>query len=165
MRRTIPATGQFNIGKTGVPALVICPGSHDGTPRSWAPQKGMRHLQRVAGIQGWFYLLTGIWPLVHGRSFQVVTGFKKDFWLAQTVGALLAVSGASLLVAVRSGRIVREIVVLAMGEALVLAVADITCVPLPGTTPVYWADAASEALFLVLWARGLRRHRPAEPHS
>jgi hypothetical protein len=39
-------------------------------------------------LQGGYFLFTGIWPLVSRRTFEAVTGPKKDFWLAQTVGVL-----------------------------------------------------------------------------
>ena len=58
----------------------------------------------LAGIQGLYYLITGIWPLVHMESFLAVTGPKTDLWLVQTVGALIAVIGAMLL-ASASGRV------------------------------------------------------------
>jgi hypothetical protein len=38
-------------------------------------------------------------------SFLAVTGPKTDLWFVQTVGALIAVVGAALLLAACSGRI------------------------------------------------------------
>ena len=61
----------------------------------------------IARVQGWFYLLSGIWPLVSGGTFQAVTGYKTDFWLAQTVGLLLAASGVVLILAANASRITR----------------------------------------------------------
>src|SRR5438270_11614006 len=40
-------------------------------------------------VQGVYYLLTGVWPLVSIDTFQMVTGPKTDLWLVQTVGALI----------------------------------------------------------------------------
>jgi hypothetical protein len=51
----------------------------------------------VRRFQAVYYLATGIWPLLHRSSFERVTGPKVDFWLAQMVGALTTVVGASLL--------------------------------------------------------------------
>lgn len=113
----------------------------------------------LARIQGWFYLITGAWPLVSGDSFQAVTGFKADFWLAQTVGLLLAVSGAVLLMAARHGRITPEIRWLAAGEAVVLGLVDLYCVHQPRTTRVYWLDAIVEAALVIGWIRASLRRR------
>jgi hypothetical protein len=46
--------------------------------------------------QGTYYLATGLWPLASMRSFEAVTGRKRDRWLVRTVG-LLAVAFGSLL--------------------------------------------------------------------
>ena len=46
--------------------------------------------RRVAGVQAAFYVGTGVWPIVHRRSFERVTGPKTDFWLARTVGLNVA---------------------------------------------------------------------------
>ena len=43
--------------------------------------------------QGIFYVATGVWPIVHLRSFEAVTGPKLEGWLVKTVGALIAVVG------------------------------------------------------------------------
>ncbi len=34
-------------------------------------------------------MATGLWPLVHRRSFEAVTGRKTYWWLVNTVGSLL----------------------------------------------------------------------------
>lgn len=39
--------------------------------------------RRLAAVHGGYFLLTGIWPLVHRRSFERVTGPKSDYWLVQ----------------------------------------------------------------------------------
>jgi signal transduction histidine kinase len=110
----------------------------------------------LARVQGWFYVITGAWPLVHGSSFQAISGFKADFWLAQTVGLLLVVSGGVLLRAVRAGRLTPELMLLAAGEAAALAAMDIHCVFQPRTTPAYWADAVIELSLVLAWARTWR---------
>ena len=43
--------------------------------------------RRIFWIQGVYFALTGIWPLLDLSSFQWVTGPKQDLWLVQTVGA------------------------------------------------------------------------------
>ena len=108
-------------------------------------------LRIVGRIQGYFYIVTGAWSLIGPRSFQIVTGFKADFWIAQTVGAILALIGLVILLAVRARRITREIVVLGAGCALILGIADVLCVFAPRTTHAYWLDAVAEIAFAIAW--------------
>lgn len=44
---------------------------------------------RLARWMGWYYLMTGIWPLLHIRSFVWMTGPKTDRWLVKAVGGLV----------------------------------------------------------------------------
>jgi hypothetical protein len=46
-----------------------------------------------ATTQAAYYLMTGLWPLFHRRSFEAVTGPKTDYWLVRTVGVLVAAIG------------------------------------------------------------------------
>mgnify|MGYP003293179536 CR=1 FL=1 len=55
----------------------------------------MRSLARATLLaQGGFYVLSGVWPLVSMRTFELVTGPKTDDWLVRMVGLLAAVIGA-----------------------------------------------------------------------
>jgi len=57
------------------------------------------HFTPVAFVQAWYYLVTGVWPLVNISSFQLVTGPKTDLWLVKTVGVLVTVISVTLLIA------------------------------------------------------------------
>lgn len=110
-----------------------------------------RFLSWLAVVQAVYYVLTGVWPVVHIRSFMAVTGPKRDLWLVRTVGVLVTVIGAAIGLAARSGRITPEIVVLAAGSAAALAAIDVVYVA-RGTIPkVYLLDAAPEAALAALW--------------
>jgi hypothetical protein len=99
--------------------------------------------------------------LLSGGTFQAVTGYKTDFWLAQTVGLLLAASGVVLILAANANRITREIALLAALQAAVLMVVDLYCVTQPHTTRSYLLDAIVEGGLLVAWlASGSLRSRP-----
>lgn len=78
---------------------------------------GRSPAHRLAVAQGAFYLATGVWPLLHMRSFEAVTGEKTDDWLVETVGALLTVSGAVMMMAGLRRRVTPEIALLAAGSA------------------------------------------------
>ena len=50
--------------------------------------------------QGVYWAPFGLWPLVDMRSFEAVTGRKRDRWLVNTVGLLLASLSQLLLLLV-----------------------------------------------------------------
>jgi len=98
----------------------------------------------VLAAQGVFYVVTGIWPLVHMASFELVTGPKTDHWLVSTVGLLLVAIGASLLVAVRLRQVDAATCVLAFGTAFALAAVEIVYVTTRTISAVYLLDTAVE---------------------
>lgn len=50
----------------------------------------------VAAGQALLYLATGLWPVIHLRSFLSVTGPKTDLWLVESFGLLIAAFGLVL---------------------------------------------------------------------
>lgn len=105
----------------------------------------------LAVLHGVFYFLTGVWPLLSIDSFQRVTGPKRDLWLVQTVGVVIAVIGVTLTVAGFRNAPSVEVVVLAVGAALALAAVDVIFVSLRQISPIYLADAAAEVLLAAGW--------------
>jgi hypothetical protein len=114
-------------------------------------------LPKIALVQGVFYLVTGIWPLIDIDSFQAVTGPKIDLWLVRTVGVLVAVVGAVLVLAARRRNLGAEISLLAVGCALGLAAIDVIYVLSRTISPIYLADAGAEVLLAGGWALGRRQ--------
>ena len=106
----------------------------------------------IAAAQGSYFLLTGVWPLLHMRSFLAVTGPKTDLWLVETVGVLVAAIGAGLLLSAARGSQVFELALIAVLAALGLAAIDIIYVTRGVIAKIYLADAALEAIFIVAWA-------------
>jgi hypothetical protein len=92
---------------------------------------------------GAYYVATGIWPLLHLRSFMALTGPKRDTWLVQTFGALVAAIGVTLVASrdnderAATGRV-------AMATALSLAASEIAFVARGRISPVYLLDSAIE---------------------
>ena len=105
----------------------------------------------ISTIQGLYFLLTGVWPIVHMRSFLAVTGPKVDLWLVKTVGALVAVVGAVLLVAALCGRVTPEAIALGIGCAAALGIVDVVYVAKRVITKIYLLDAAAEAALIAAW--------------
>jgi hypothetical protein len=103
-------------------------------------------------VQGAYFLLIGLWPLFGIISFQAVTGPRTDLWLAYTVGCLVAVIGATLVVATVRGQITAEVIVLAVGSAAALAGIDVVFVLRGVISWVYLLDALAEGGFIAWWA-------------
>ena len=69
--------------------------------------------RRLAIGQGLYFAATGVWPLVHMRSFERVTGPKTDTWLVRTVGVLVTVIGGVLAASGLRRRVTAETAALA----------------------------------------------------
>ncbi|MGZ8500472.1 MAG: hypothetical protein ACXW5W_18815 [Candidatus Binatia bacterium] len=110
-------------------------------------------LNRVIFTQGAYYLITGVWPLLHMDSFERVTGPKTDKWLVKTVGVLVAAIGSSLMVAARGHRVSPEAQLLAAASAAGLSLIDLTYVAKSRIAPVYLLDALSELALLATTAK------------
>lgn len=104
----------------------------------------------IAGLQGGYFLATGLWPLFHIASFLKVTGPKKDIWLVKTVGALMACIGITLLSASFTGQVTGEIVLLGLASALTLASVDLYYSGVERISKIYLLDAVIE-IALVMW--------------
>src|SRR5205809_5154386 len=100
--------------------------------------------RRVLLLQGLYFLLTGLWGLLHIASFMRVTGPKVDVWLVKTVSVLVAVMGAGLLLHSRRERPLPEMQAMAVGSAAGLAVIDGYYVSKGRIRKVYLLDAAAE---------------------
>ena len=106
---------------------------------------------RVARLQGAFFLAGGLWPLLHLRSFEAVTGPKVDGWLVKTVGALLSVVGLALLGAARQRRVTPELQAVGAGTAAALAAIDVVYVARRRISPVYLVDAVAQSAIVAAW--------------
>jgi hypothetical protein len=100
----------------------------------------------VVLVQGGYYVVTGVVPFVSRRAFEAATGPKREWWLVQTVGALVTVIGGVLL----SGGARRrcdspELLGLAAGSAAALAGIDVVYVARRRISPRYLIDAAVQA--------------------
>lgn len=103
----------------------------------------------LAGCHAAYLVGTGVWPLLHRRSFEAVTGPKKEFWLVRTVGGLAAATGASLGVAVVRGRRKPETVALALASGLVFGLADLRAARTESRT--YLGDVVAQLAFAPAW--------------
>ena len=104
--------------------------------------------------QGIFYVATGLWPIIHLRSFEKVTGPKVDKWLVRTFGGLVAAVGATLIAGAFEREQSRAIQILGIGSALALGAADLVYSLRGRISKVYLGDAAAEGAIAATWAFG-----------
>ncbi|MFI0828270.1 hypothetical protein ACH4Q7_27925 [Streptomyces roseolus] len=107
----------------------------------------------VARAQGWFNLVSGMWPLVHRRSFEGITGPKVDVWLLQTVSGLLVAIGWAQIRGAGTGAGTADARRLGTGTATALFAVDVRYATLGRIRRVYLLDAAFQALWLRAWFR------------
>ena len=105
----------------------------------------------VALVQGIYFFVTGIWPLLSMKTFLMVTGAKTDLWLVRMVGMILAVIGAVLILVQVNAEINTSIIVLALGSAISLAIVEFIYVAKRVISPIYLADAVAELVLIAWW--------------
>jgi hypothetical protein len=102
----------------------------------------------VSRVQGAYYLATGIWPVLNRRSFEAVSGKKRDFWLVRTVGAITAAAGLSITIASRRNESTAEMAALKLGTALGFAAIDLTYGLRRCISAVYLLDGGVQTMFI-----------------
>ncbi len=111
-------------------------------------------------FQGAYYFLTGVWPLISIRTFQMVTGIKTDnlptgleadHWLVMGMSVLITSIGLTLLVAAWRHNRSLEIAVLALGGAIGLTAIDVVYVARQVIAPIYLVDAAIQIPLITAW--------------
>jgi hypothetical protein len=114
------------------------------------PERAGSLASGLAVAHGVFDVVTGVWPIIHLRSFEAVTGPKPEGWLVKTVGALITVIGGTLLTAGLRRRVSPELMLLAAGSAASLAAVDLVYSP-QRISPVYLLDALAEGVLVTGW--------------
>jgi hypothetical protein len=105
---------------------------------------------RLLRLQAAYWLATGMWPLLDMRTFEWITGPKRDRWLVKTVGLLVTTIGAVLWRGTGStgAPTHRDTLALAAGGAASLAAIDAWYAAQRAISPVYLLDAAAEVAFV-----------------
>jgi hypothetical protein len=105
----------------------------------------------VAIIQAIYFIATGVWPILHIRSFMAVTGPKTDLWLVKTVGVLVTVIGIVIGIAAMHENVSREVFILAVGGAAALTAIDVIYVLKRVIDKIYLLDAIAEVVLIAAW--------------
>jgi hypothetical protein len=111
----------------------------------------------LAVLQGGYYFLMGLWPLVAMRWFLAVAGPKTDIFLVQTVAALVLVIGVVFVVAGVRSVLSLELGLLMVGCSFGLGLIDTVYVIKGVIPPIYLADACEEICVLLLTLTFLHR--------
>ncbi|UYL07862.1 hypothetical protein B9G69_012480 [Bdellovibrio sp. SKB1291214] len=100
----------------------------------------------LACLQIGYFLITGVWPLIHRRSFEATTGPKVDWWLVQMVGLLTVVIAIVLVYGLRQEDyfLVRLI---GMASADAFIIIDLSYALKGRISKIYIADAFIQFLF------------------
>lgn len=98
-------------------------------------------------LQGCYYLITGLWPFIHMRSFESVTGKKTEHWLVYTVSLMLVSSALVFLYVGIYKHHSTEVLILSISNCLTLAFIDIYFSLKGIIRKIYLADAFVEIIF------------------
>jgi hypothetical protein len=109
--------------------------------------------RKLAQAQGLFYLTSGVWPLIHMRSFEFVLGRKEEHWLVQTVSGLLIANGFSQLRTEPTPRAIGAARRTGLGTAASLALIDLRYAATGRISRMYLVDALMEAGWILAWTR------------
>jgi hypothetical protein len=104
--------------------------------------------QRVLSAMAAYYITTGLWPLLHLRSFEMLTGPKTDRWLVHMVGGLALTNGIVIGTGARRERDSLQTTALAVLSATAFAAIDVIYVARGRIRPIYLADAVVEMAFV-----------------
>ena len=86
---------------------------------------GQRPARRAARIQGGYYLLGGLWRLLHARSFERVAGPKPDQFQTDVTAALFTAAGAALIAGTLKNAPQGPARVLAISAPIAVAIIDL----------------------------------------
>src|SRR3954471_11930266 len=113
-------------------------------------------LERILALsQAIYFAITGLWPIVHMRSFLAVTGPKADLWLVKTVGVLVTAVAIPVGLAGWHDRVTPEVMILAIGSAAGLGAVDLIYSLRRVISKIYLVDALAEAALVLLWLDAL----------
>lgn len=120
----------------------------------------MQLYRPICWVQGTYFFLTGVWPLVSIETFQLVTGRKTDHlvtgreadhWLVNTVSVLVIAIGTTLFFSAWRGRFSAEVAILGIAAAIGLIGIDVVYVARGTISAVYLVDAVLEAAIMITW--------------
>jgi len=143
--------------------MVSASSSYGSLPRATVYTRAAlraRLFNTLLWVQGTYYFVTGLWPILSIESFQRVTGPKtdhlptgreSDHWLVLTVGTLIVAIAVTLLFAALRKRKVAEVALLAVLSALGLTTIDVVYAARGVISSIYLLDAVAEIMLIGFW--------------
>ncbi len=121
--------------------------------------------RRIVRVQGAYYALTGLFPLVYFDGWVRVVGFPAEPFQAHLLAAVVLVVGGSLLEAARRGLPGRQATLLAAAVAGALALVELIWLPRLAPRSGLWIDLILQVAFAISLALSFPRERdvPAGP--
>jgi len=113
--------------------------------------KNMKRKHITPFLQGLYFIITGIWPLVHIESFQYITGYKTDIWLVKTVGILILPYSVLCFYTIGNTKRNTAIAIVNFMCCLGLAGVDLYYYLKGIISWVYLIDFALEMIFSIYW--------------
>jgi hypothetical protein len=113
----------------------------------------VRRAERLALVQAAYFVATGLWPLIHLRSFERVTGRKREGWLVRTVAMFVVAIGATLGLGVIRRDVDEQMRALGILGALAPTLIETPEATSRRISPIYLLDAALESLLVLMWLR------------
>ncbi len=104
-------------------------------------------LDYIIGAQGLYYLVTGLWPIIHLSSFEVVTGPKASIFLLYMISFLTVVIAITLLLSFNKEKS-REIIFLSLASPLAFMINEVLF--RGQIRGIYFLDFAIEVIFIAL---------------
>lgn len=104
----------------------------------------------LLAVQGGYYVLSGLWPLVHFRSYADAVALRVNPFQAQAFGAVIIVVGGTLIEATRKEPPGPFPTMLGAATAGALTLISLWWLPRLGTISILWLDVLVEVAFAVL---------------
>lgn len=123
--------------------------SRPGRAPADAQSERDRWRRRLLAAQGAYYIVTGLWPLVHFSSFAAAVALPLHPFPTQTFGAVLLVIGGSLVEATRRGPPGPFPTLLGAAVAAAIAIVSLWWLPRLATGTALWWDLPLELAFAV----------------
>jgi hypothetical protein len=111
----------------------------------------VKPIEIIALVQAIYFGVTGIWPIVHMRSFMAITGPKSDIWLVKTVAVLIIAISIPLGASALHRNVTIDLLLLAIGSSLGLTAIDVIYVARKTIAKIYLLDALAEVILIVAW--------------
>jgi hypothetical protein len=108
-------------------------------------------MKALLSVQGLYYALTALWPLIHMESFLFVSGPKTDLWLVKTFSVVLLCEGIGFLIAGLRREHAQSVYWFALSNATSLLWIDIYYSMAGLIRKIYLLDAAVQSLLLIAW--------------